>query len=58
MTCLIPSDEEARMIELLEVAGVGCLAVFAAFVWPPAALLVVGAALLVIAYTNAPGGES
>lgn len=46
------------MIELLEVVGVGCLAAFAAFVWPPAALLVVGAALLVIAYTNAPGGES
>jgi hypothetical protein len=46
------------VIELLEIAGVVCLATFAFFVWPPAALLVVGLACLAVAYTAAPRGES
>lgn len=46
------------MTELLEIAGVICLAAFAAFVWLPASLLVVGVACLVAAYSATPGGES
>ena len=45
-------------IELLEVCGVGCLAIFAAFVWPPACLLVVGVACIVAAWVASPGAES
>jgi hypothetical protein len=48
----------AMRAELLEVVGVGCLAVFAAFVWLPACLLVVGLACFAAAYVAAPGGES
>jgi hypothetical protein len=35
-----------NLTTLLDVFGVAALAAFAFFVWPPAALLVVGAALL------------
>lgn len=35
---------------LLDLLGVSCLAAFAAFLWPPAALLVVGAALLLASW--------
>lgn len=42
-------------VELLEVAGVVCLAAFAAFVWLPACLLVVGLACFAAAWA---GGES
>lgn len=45
-------------VELLEVAGVVCLAVFAAFIWLPACLLVVGVAVLAAVWVNAPGGSS
>lgn len=45
-------------LELLEVSGVGCLAVFAAFIWPPACLLVVGVACIVVAWSASRGGES
>lgn len=44
--------------ELLEVAGVVCLAAFAAFVWPPACLLVLGIACIMAAWAWPPGGES
>jgi uncharacterized membrane protein len=37
-------------LELLEVFGVACLAVFAAFVWLPACLLVVGVACIFVAW--------
>lgn len=37
----------------LEVAGVLCIAAFAFFIWPPAALLVLGAACLVASYVRA-----
>ena len=40
------------MTELLEIAGVVFLAAFAAFVWLPAALLVVGVACLAAAYRS------
>ena len=43
-------------VELLEVSGVVCLAAFAAFVWLPACLLVVGLACLLAAWTA--GGDS
>lgn len=36
------------MTTLLELAGIACLAVFALLAWPPAALLVVGVALILI----------
>lgn len=36
--------------DLLDLAGIACLAVFAWFVWPPAALLVVGLAALLISW--------
>ena len=32
----------------MELAGIGCLIAFAWFIWPPAALLVLGVALIVI----------
>ena len=38
------------MTDLLDLLGVTCLAVFAFFVYPPAALLVVGAAALLISW--------
>jgi hypothetical protein len=34
------------MSAAVEIVGVACLAAFAFFVWPPACLLVVGAAIL------------
>jgi 1,4-dihydroxy-2-naphthoate octaprenyltransferase len=40
----------------LELLGIACLSVFAWFVWPPAALLVVGLASIVIGYVQ-DGGE-
>lgn len=45
-------------VELLEIAGVICLAAFAAFIWPPACLLVVGLAFIVAAWVASPSGES
>ena len=42
-------------IELLEVFGVACLATFAAFIWLPACLLVVGLACFAAAWA---GGDS
>jgi hypothetical protein len=46
--------------EFLEVFGVACLAAFAAFVWLPACLLVVGVACIFVAWaaSSSPGGES
>jgi hypothetical protein len=44
--------------ELLEIFGVVCLAAFAAFVWLPACLLVVGLAWFVAAYVAVPKGDS
>lgn len=44
-------------LELLEIAGVACLAAFAAFVWLPACLLVVGVACIFVAWA-ASRGES
>lgn len=35
---------------LLELAGIGCLVAFGFLVWPPAALLVAGAAFLLLAW--------
>lgn len=47
-------------VELLEIFGVACLAAFAAFVWLPACLLVVGVACIFVAWTatSSPRGES
>lgn len=45
-------------VELLEVAGVLLLAGFAAFVWLPACLLVVGVACILVAARWAAGEES
>jgi uncharacterized membrane protein len=51
MTCSTLSDEEPPVkLELLAVFGVACLAVFAAFVWLPACLLVLGVACIAIAW--------
>lgn len=36
---------------LLEVAGVACLALFAFAIWPPACLLVMGAALFLASWS-------
>jgi hypothetical protein len=35
---------------LLELAGIGLLAAFAWFIWPPACLLVLGVAAVVLAW--------
>lgn len=40
-----------RIITLLELVGLGCLAGFAYLVWPPAVLLVLGAAAILTAWT-------
>lgn len=40
----------AVKLELLEVFGVACLAAFAAFIWLPACLLVVGVAAIYMAW--------
>lgn len=40
------------MTTTLEVLGVLCVAAFAWFVWPPAALLVLGVALLLISWVR------
>lgn len=45
------------MNELLEVAGFLCLVAFAYFVWPPAALLVAGVVLIVVANQRAAQGR-
>jgi hypothetical protein len=45
---LAPSRDLAT--SLVELFGIGCLATFAYFVWPPAALLVIGLAALVLAW--------
>lgn len=45
---LAPSRE--AVTSLLELFGIACLAAFAYYVWPPAALLVVGVAALVLAW--------
>lgn len=37
---------------IIEALGVTCLAGFAALVWPPAVLLVLGAALLLLGWTR------
>jgi uncharacterized membrane protein len=39
------------MLDLLELFGVACLAVFASFIWLPACLLVVGVAAIFVAWT-------
>ncbi|MEY3734092.1 MAG: hypothetical protein RL347_1451 [Actinomycetota bacterium] len=38
------------MTTVLDVVGIFCLAAFAWFVWPPACLIVFGAALLLISW--------
>lgn len=43
--------------ELLEIGAVVCLSAFAAFVWPPACLLVVGLACIAAAWAHRPGGR-
>lgn len=42
---------------ILEVLGVLLLALFAWFVWPPAAALVVGVALLLASWRNSRGSS-
>jgi hypothetical protein len=44
-------------IEVLEVFGVACLAAFAAFVWLPACLLVVGVASILVAWVAQSSGD-
>lgn len=43
---------------ILEVLGLFCLAMFAFAVWPPACLLVMGTAALLISWAERPGGDS
>jgi len=38
------------MTTVLDILGIACLAVFAAFIWLPAALLVAGVAFLLISW--------
>lgn len=45
------------MTTALDLAGIALLAAFAWFVWPPAALMVVGAACLVISWRASGGGK-
>lgn len=40
------------MTDVLEALGVTCLAGFAALVWPPAVLLVIGVALLLLGWSR------
>lgn len=46
-----------RITDLLDALGVLCLAAFAFFIWPPASLLVVGAALLFTSFVRARGSR-
>ena len=41
----------------LDLIGVACLAAFAWFVWPPSALLVVGAAILLVSWRRSGGAS-
>lgn len=41
----------------LDILGVACLAAFAWFAWPPAALLVLGVAALLVSWRRAGGGR-
>lgn len=43
------------MTTALDVFGVACVAAFAFFCWPPAALLVVGTASLLVSWRRAGG---
>jgi hypothetical protein len=45
------------MSTVLDLLGVVCLAVFAFFVWEPAALLVIGVAALLISWRVSSSGE-
>jgi hypothetical protein len=36
--------------DVLDLLGITCLALFAGFIWPPAALLVIGAAALLMSW--------
>jgi hypothetical protein len=44
--------------EFLEIFGFACLAAFAAFIWLPACLLVLGVAAFAAAFVAAPGESS
>ncbi len=49
------------MTTFLELFGVACLAVFAFCLWPPACLLVVGVAAILVSWkseTTAPGADA
>jgi len=46
-----------RITDVLDALGVVVLAAFAFFIWPPAALLVVGAALLLTSFVRVRGGR-
>ena len=45
------------MTTVLDLLGASCLAVFAFFVWPPACLLVVGVAALLISWRSSSANE-
>ena len=45
------------MTTTLDLLGASCLAVFAFFVWPPACLLVVGVAALLVSWRSSSGEE-
>lgn len=46
------------LLVILDILGLFCLAAFAFVVWPPAALLVVGVALLAMSYRAQRGDRA
>jgi hypothetical protein len=49
-TFWIRSCEERRVTTYLDLLGVACLALFAFAIWPPACLLVMGVAALLMSW--------